>query len=77
MKEQPHYLELLTKEFFEKYYLKQKMSFPDLSKIIKIKKDFIIKNIIIIIEILEHYFKVFENTELYKGYFFFLSSARN
>ena len=28
MKEQPHYLELLTKEFFEKYYLEQKMSFP-------------------------------------------------
>lgn len=28
MKEQPHYLNLLTKEFFEEYYLNKKMSYP-------------------------------------------------
>ena len=34
MKEQPHYLNLLTKEFFENYYLKQKMSFPKIAKML-------------------------------------------
>lgn len=32
MKEQPHYLDLLTREFFEKYYVQQRMSYPKLKE---------------------------------------------
>ena len=28
MREQPHYTNLLTKEFFEEYYINKKMSYP-------------------------------------------------
>lgn len=37
MKEQPHYLDLLTKEFFEEYYIKRKMSYPDIKNMLNEK----------------------------------------
>ena len=35
MREQPHYNNLLTKEFFQKYYVDQKMSYPKLRSMLK------------------------------------------
>lgn len=35
MREQPHYSNLLTKDFFEEYYVKQKMSYPKLREMLK------------------------------------------
>jgi len=35
MREQPHYDNLLTKEFFEKYYIEQKMSYPSLREMLR------------------------------------------
>jgi hypothetical protein len=35
MKDQPKFLNVLTKEFFEQYYIKEKMSYPTLSKYLK------------------------------------------
>jgi len=37
MKEQPHYTDVLNKEFFVENYLKKRMSFPKLSKLLKKK----------------------------------------
>ena len=34
MREQPHYTDLLTKEFFEKYYVKKKMSYPKIREML-------------------------------------------
>ena len=35
MREQPHYTHLLTKDFFEKNYIKKKMSYPQIQKMLK------------------------------------------
>jgi len=35
MREQPHYLELLTEEFFKEYYVAKRMSFPDISEMLQ------------------------------------------
>ena len=35
MRERPHWNDLLTKEFFRKYYEEGKMSFPSLEKMLK------------------------------------------
>jgi len=35
MREQPHYTNLLTKEFFEKNYIKNKMSYPQIQNMLK------------------------------------------
>jgi len=35
MREQPHYTDLLTKDFFEKNYIKKKMSYPQMQKMLK------------------------------------------
>ncbi len=37
MREQPHYLDLLTEEFFKRYYIKKKMSYPQIEKMLKEK----------------------------------------
>ena len=34
MREQPHYTNLLNKEFFDKYYLEKKMSYPQIRKML-------------------------------------------
>ncbi len=34
MREEPHYTNLLTKEFFEEYYINQKMSYPKIRKML-------------------------------------------
>lgn len=34
MREQPHYTNLLTKEFFEEYYVNKKMSYPKIKKML-------------------------------------------
>ena len=34
MREQPHYTDLLTKEFFEEYYVNKKMSYPKIRKML-------------------------------------------
>jgi hypothetical protein len=43
MKETPHYLNLLNKEFFEKYYIKDKMSYPKIREML-LKQGFNIHN---------------------------------
>lgn len=35
MKEQPHFNDILTKKFFEEYYIEKKMSFPMISKMLE------------------------------------------
>ena len=35
MREQPHYLDLLTKEFFKRYYIEKKMSYPQIQIMLK------------------------------------------
>ncbi len=43
MREQPHYTNLLTKEFFEQYYIEKKMSYPKIRKML-LKKGYNIHN---------------------------------
>ena len=35
MREQPHYTNLLTKDFFEEYYINKKMSYPQIKEMLK------------------------------------------
>jgi len=43
MKEQPHYTNLLTKEFFEEYYINKKMSYPQIREML-LKQNYNIHN---------------------------------
>jgi len=43
MREIPHYINLLTKEFFEEYYIKKKMSYPQIRKML-LKQNYNIHN---------------------------------